>query len=88
MIDSVYDYICYEYKSMKGGVGSHDSYNPDLMSDDEHHDEMDTMDEADDVEFDDLDADEVMREPWQPFHQSTGIMFFEEDEPVSARRRR
>jgi len=88
MIDSVYDYIGYEYKSMKGDVGSHDSYNPDLMYDDEHHDEMDTMDEADDREFDDLDADEVMREPWEPLHQSTGIMFFEEDEPVSTRRRR
>ena len=37
MIDSVYDYLTYEYKSMRGDVGSHDSYNPDLMVDDEDH---------------------------------------------------
>jgi hypothetical protein len=93
MIDSVYDYISYEYKTMRGDVSSHDSYNADIIVDDEDHDhdheyDENTMDEADERELDDLEADDVMDEPWEPMHQSTGIMFFEEDEPASVRRRR
>lgn len=104
MIDSVYDYLTYEYMAMRGDVPSHDSYNPDLMVDDEDHQDriasfetgydfaMDDMDDdyeydeyemnesgLSEKEFEDLDADEVMHEPWKPLRQSTGIMFFEDD---------
>ena len=85
MLDSVYDYIGYEYKSMKGNVGSHDSYSPDLliddMEDEEYHEHG--IDEA----MMDDDEDDMI-EPWEPLHQSTGIMFFEDDLYESRRRRR
>ena len=79
MIDSVYDYLGYEYKSMKGDIASHDSYDTDNMFDEEHDDEMYTLDEVEDKDFDDLDAEEVMHRPWTPMRQSTGIMMFEDD---------
>jgi hypothetical protein len=116
MIDSVYDYLGYEYKAMRGDVPSHDSYNPDIIVDDQMHDDrissfetgydfaVDDMEdedyyddeeydeyiinEEDERELDDLDADEVMHDPWQPMHQSTGIMFFEDQMNESRRRRR
>jgi len=113
MIDSVYDYIGYEYKSLRGDVGSHDSFNPDL--DDMHDDRIasfetgydyaidDMEDDHDDFEefvmneaqhglseeeIDDMDADEILRDPWQPMRQSTGIMFFEDEMNESRRGRR
>jgi hypothetical protein len=104
MLDSVYDYIGYEYKSMRGGHHAHDSFDSELIVDDEDHQDriasfetgydfaMDDMDDSDhdneydmnesdlsEEEIDDLDADEVMHEPWQPLRQSTGIMFFEDE---------
>lgn len=116
MIDSVYDYIGYEYKSMRGDVPSHDSYNPDMADDDQMHDDrvssfetgyefaVDDMEddeglddeeydeysinEEDEEELEDLDADDVMHEPWKPLRQSTGIMFFEDDLRESRRFRR
>jgi len=106
MIDSVYDYLGYEYMAMRGEVSSHDSFNPDVAYEHEHDDDeyeeytMDDMMDYDDMEsmmeanhlteeeLDDLDADEVMHEPWQPMHQSTGIMFFEEDEDYGMKKRR
>lgn len=117
MLDSVYDYLGYEYKAMRGDVPSHDSYNPDIIVDDDMHrdrvasfetgydyavddmegdyDEYELQEAApmknrgydlDEKEFEDLDADEVMHEPWEPFHQSTGIMFFEDEMNESRRR--
>jgi len=111
MLDSVYDYIGYEYKSLRGDVGSHDSYNPDVsdaMHDDEIYADYDYIDEDfedDDDDFeefvmneaqhglseeeiDDMDADEILRDPWQPMRQSTGIMFFEDETNESRRLRR
>lgn len=130
MIDSVYDYLSYEYMDMKGK--SHDS---ELMVDDEdHHDRIasfetgydfaidDMEDDDDDVIYEvappggedvvkalkgkkgirnpyavawsmknksyDLDEededkfldDELTHEPWKPLRQSTGIMFFEDEQ--------
>lgn len=115
MIDAVYDYIGYEYESMKGNVSSHDSFNPDIA----YHDDVDddyeeyTLNEVtppgkekmvkglkkvkgvnpwavawadynkdaglNEEDFEDLDAEEVMRRPWRPMHQSTGIMMFEDE---------
>jgi len=107
MIDSVYDYIGYEYKSMRGDVSSHDSYKQDMLIDDQMHgdrvasfetgydfaasdmeddesfddEEYDEyfINEEDERELDDIDAEEVMRRPWKPMHQSTGIMMFEDE---------
>ena len=79
MLDSVYDYLGYEYKSMKGDIPSHDSYDADLMSDNEHDAVIYAMDEAEDRELDDLDTEEFMRRSWKPMHQSTGIMMFEDE---------
>lgn len=98
MLDSVYDYLGYEYKAMRGDVPSHDSYNPDIIVDDDMHGDYDEYElqeaapmknrgyDLDEKEFEDLDADEVMHEPWEPFHQSTGIMFFEDEINESRRR--
>jgi len=67
MIDSVYDYIGYEYKSMKGDVSSHDSYNPDMLVDDQMHGDrvasFETgydfaVNDMDDESFDDEEYDE------------------------------
>jgi hypothetical protein len=86
MLDSVYDYIGYEYKSMKGDVPSHDSYNPDILVDDEDFSDM--HDESDE-EYDEHVLDEEdMIAPWEPLRQSTGIMFFEDQIQESRRRRR
>lgn len=155
MIDSVYDYIGYEYKALRGEVGSHDSYNPDVSADMHTDDDtinddriasfetgydwaMEDMDDDfdDEGEFDeytlqevappggedvvkalkgkkgidnpyavawgmhnkgyDLDEelldelidDEDMIAPWEPLHQSTGIMFFEDEMNESKRRKK
>lgn len=147
MIDSVYDYIGYEYKSMRNEVESHDPYNPDMsdmhgdriasfetgydyavddmegdFDDESEFDEYTLYEVAppggedvvkalkgnkridnpyalawsmhnkghdlDEEELDDLDADEVMHEPWEPLRQSTGIMFFEDEMNESKRRSR
>ena len=80
MLDSVYDYIGYEYKSMSGEDGAHDSHSSKLLIDD--------MEEAD---FDDeehaLDEEEMI-EPWTPLRQSTGIMFFEKSLNEANRKKR
>jgi hypothetical protein len=124
MLDSVYDYIGYEYKSMRGESGEHDSYNPEMLVDDE---EFSDMDDEGEEEYDEYALDEVappggedvvralkhnksvknpyavawsmhnkgedleeddMIEPWEPLHQSTGIMFFEDQIQESRRRKR
>lgn len=115
MIDSVYDYIGYEYKSMRNDVESHDSYNPDL--DDVHDDRIASFETGYDYAVDDIEGnledenefdeyslyedalpdgedvdedldDEELFPPWKPHHQSTGIMFFEDEMNESPRRSR
>ena len=58
MIDSVYDYISYEYKSMRGEVEAHDSYNPDMLIDDTEDSEGADFDDEG-ADFDDYTIQEV-----------------------------
>lgn len=127
MLDSVYDYLGYEYKVMRGDVSSHDTANYDAVDDDMDDMDSDDMDDMDDEEYDEYALDEVappggedvvralkhskgvknpyavawsmhnkgedldeddMIDPWHPHHQSTGIMFFEDQLQETRRRRR
>lgn len=81
MIGSVFDYLDYEYQ---------DSHSDDHDFEDDDFEEFDESEllegyldsdyDMSEEEFEDIDADEVMHEPWSPLRQSTGIMFFEEDD--------
>jgi len=87
MIGSVYDYLMYEY-------GKHnDAAEPHLMTDDEMYDEypiahddedydhFDMIQEASDDDMDEPEEEDAIRvEPWKPLRQSTGIMFFEDED--------
>ena len=80
MLDSVYDYIGYEYKSMRGEDSAHDSYDADLLVDDMEEEDFNNEEYA-------LDEEEMV-EPWEPLRQSTGIMFFEKDLNEANRKKR
>jgi hypothetical protein len=81
MMDSVSDYLDYEYLGSEGTQS--------VIDDDVNMDDMDDMGEMEDEEdmehFDmldenDEDFDDMVHEPWSPLRQSTGIMFFEDDQ--------
>ena len=94
MIDGVSDYLGYEYGDQGVGreVMSDDMMDDDSYEEFEvPHDDMGMDDEMDDMDMDDMEADEehfdLLDErdededmSWKPLRQSTGIMFFEDDE--------
>lgn len=69
MLDSVYDYLSYEYMSMSGEDAAHDTHDSALLVDDMEEEDFNNEEYTHD--------EEEMVEPNVPLRQSTGIMFFE-----------
>lgn len=75
MIDSVSDYLNYEYHGEE-----HAQSDIDDMDDMHGMDDMDDMEDMHVLDERDEDFDDMTHEPWSPLRQSTGIMFFEDDQ--------